>query len=377
MRLLYLINSIDAVGGAEKVACSLAIQLAQKYGHELHIAYVWSSEDVGLSEDKAVLLPLAQQLDAACIKHNWLGKQPMSHLRGNLKCFLKLRRLLSSFKPDIIHSHCFHPDLYSLLQPGAVPRIRTLHNEVTYTRWVEELVERFLAKRRFSATVLLCPSLKERWEQKYGTLTRASYLIPNPVSDVFFEDGQVRSSAPRPPYQLGIVGRLEKEKGHTYAIEALEVLAEELPIELHLAGGGSLYPKLRAIVDRLTHLKAHFLGSLSEGELVQLYRKLDLLIIPSLYEGFNLTAYESLAMGLPIVGTDVSGVCDILKACDREPIPIQDVPALRAAVKELLLDEQEYLRYAATAPKVVTHCRLEQVTEAHHQLYEELLHASI
>ena len=381
MRILYIIGSLKGGGGAEKAPASIACRLATRYGHTIHVATI----DQSAEHDQRKLLkqqdakysraemPLAKDFDAVGITYGPMGRPPGIKGIDLLVRYRYLRGLIKSFKPDLIHSHAYQPDFYNVTQWNGIAKLRTLHSSVSTTSHLRALLTEKLIDRGFETTIILCASLSAAWSSTFGKSTNWKQdVIPNPVSDVFFEAGQVRSSAPRPPYQLGIVGRLEEEKGHTYAIEALEALAEELPIELHLAGGGSLYPKLRAIADRLAHLKVHFLGSLSEEELVQLYRKLDLLLIPSLYEGFNLTAYESLAMGLPIVGTDVCGVRDILKACDREPIPIQDGPALRVAVKELLLDEQEYLRYAATAPKVVTHCRLDRVAEAHHQLYERL-----
>ena len=373
MRLLYVINSLDTVGGAEKVACLLSDRLATKHGYRVHIAYVWKGTNPTIKAWKPMRLPLVHQLDAAGVTHKWLGKRPHSKLQGIWTAHRNLREIIRDFKPNIIHSHCFHPDFFSALQANSTLSVRTLHSERTASKFRSFLMEKVSA-HRFKATIVLCSSLKERWEKRYRKKNWPVHIIPNPVSDCFFENSRPRAIAPQPPYQLGIVGRLSPEKGHTYAMQSLEILAQQIPLELHIAGGGILYEPLLAQAKSLKYLKLHFLGSLTEAEIRKLYDHLDLLLVPSLFEGFPLTVIEAMATGLPIVGTNVTGVCDVLEACGRRPIPIEDGPSLVTEVQTLLEDKAEYCRFSAAAIQAVQICRAEEVLEAHHQLYKQLLH---
>ena len=318
-------------------------------------------------------MPIAEEFKAAGVTYAPLGRPPGIKFVDLATRHIYLRGLIRSFKPDIIHSHAYQPDFYNVLQHTSACQLRTLHNEVSETSRIRAILTEEVFDRKFHTSIALCPSLKERWTKRYRKKNWRAHIIPNPVSDCFFENSCPKTTAPQPPYQLGIIGRLERQKGHSYAIHALEILAQKLPLELHIAGGGSLYKSLQAQANSLKHLKVHFLGSLSETEIRRLYDHLDLLLIPSLHEGFPLTVIEAMATGLPVVGTDVCGVCDMLEACGRKAIPIEDGPALATEVQNLLEDKAEYLRFSAAAIQAVQMCRTAEVAEAHHQLYQQLL----
>ena len=380
MKILYIMDCIDGGGGIEKVISVLASHLATQYSDKIHVVSVNQPHPLPpnrpQNEDNTyerIHIPIKEQLDKVGITYSYIGNRTEIRYVNHLKKHLRLRKIIRNFKPDIIHSHGFHSDLYNTLQCTSIPGVRTLHNEYNAPSEARGIVMERLADFRLSTTIALCSSLKERREKKYKKKNWRVQIIPNPVSDCFFENNSPRATPPSPPYQLGIVGRLHKEKGHAYAIQALEILSQKTPLELHIAGSGSLYKTLQAQVDSLKYLKVHFLGSLTEAEIRKLYDHLDLLLVPSFHEGFNLTAHEALATGLPIVGTDVCGVSDVLKACGRKAIPIEDGPALATEVEALLEDKEEYLRFSAAGIQAVQVCRREEVAKAHHQLYQQLL----
>ena len=372
MRLLYVINALDAAGGAEKVPCALACELSVRHGYTLHVAHVWRKPKNVLSEQEAIKMPLTEQLEAAGVTQSWLGKLSDSKWQGVWTAYRALGQVIRDFTPDIVHSHCSRPDLYSVLQRTSAIRIRTLHTEKYSRSYMQEVLMEKLMGRHFAATIALCPSMKARWEEQCGQLKHPFLVVPNPIGQRFFEGSRTRTTAPQPPYKLGIVGRLVEVKGHAYAMEALEKLAEKMPLQLYLAGGGALYDKLKAQAAELQHLKVHFLSSLYEEDLRKLYDKLDLLLISSLYEGFPLVTMEAMATGLPVVGTDVCGVRDILSACGSKPVPVQNGLALTSAVQALLQDTSEYCRLSAAGIQETQKCQVKEVSAAHHELYQQL-----
>ena len=137
------------------------------------------------------------------------------------------------------------------------------------------------------------------------------------VSERDIEDTlRTRNSELHKPVRLLSVGRLDPEKGLSFLVEAVEVLAKEerLDVVLQIVGKGlkgGEESRLRQEVKkrRLTgHIR--FIGYISyEPELLRLYRESDIFVLPSLTgEGFPQTLFEAMACGVPIIATKVAGI---------------------------------------------------------------------
>ncbi len=108
------------------------------------------------------------------------------------------------------------------------------------------------------------------------------------------------------------VGRLERNKGFHILLEAL-ANSKNLPShwDLVIAGTGSMENELREIA-RSHGIEGHvtFAGEITAGELEKLYRKADLFIHPTLYEGSSIVTLEAMLHGLPIIATTAGGLTD-------------------------------------------------------------------
>lgn len=108
------------------------------------------------------------------------------------------------------------------------------------------------------------------------------------------------------------VGRLEHNKGFHILLEAL-ANSKNLPPgwALEIAGTGSMENELRQIA-RSHGIDSHvtFAGEITPAELEKLYRKADLFIHPTLYEGSSIVTLEAMMHGLPIIATTAGGLPD-------------------------------------------------------------------
>lgn len=106
------------------------------------------------------------------------------------------------------------------------------------------------------------------------------------------------------------IGRLSEQKDHETLIKAYAIAKERIPNwRLEIFGEGPLYEKLTQLcykynLDPLSVLK----GSIKD--IHQAYKKGDIFVFPSLFEGFGLTALEAMAFGLPVIAF---GSCDGVK----------------------------------------------------------------
>ncbi|MFZ0665138.1 MAG: glycosyltransferase family 1 protein [Acidimicrobiales bacterium] len=103
------------------------------------------------------------------------------------------------------------------------------------------------------------------------------------------------------PFAL-VVGTLEERKGLDLAID---IAAADHDLKLVFVGRNGFGSE--TIVERGRRLGAVFLGEIEDTELVDLYRSADILLAPSIYEGFGLTPLEAMACGCPVVIAGGSG----------------------------------------------------------------------
>ncbi|MDR4460418.1 MAG: glycosyltransferase family 4 protein [Nitrospirales bacterium] len=102
---------------------------------------------------------------------------------------------------------------------------------------------------------------------------------------------------------LGIVGRLEYEKGHRVAIAAMRKIVDAIPgARLQIVGVGSLEQELRDQVVAL-QLSEHVKFAGHQTQICEIMSHMDLLVIPSYNEAFGLVVLESIAAGVPLLGS--------------------------------------------------------------------------
>lgn len=110
------------------------------------------------------------------------------------------------------------------------------------------------------------------------------------------------------------VGRLVEQKGVEYLLRALSFVKEKFPrVSLKIVGDGELRPALERLCKNLMlSRQVEFLGWKTEEELTMSYKKAQVVIVPSIYEPFGMTALEALACQRPVVASRVGGLRDIV-----------------------------------------------------------------
>ncbi|MCB0254142.1 MAG: glycosyltransferase family 4 protein, partial [Anaerolineae bacterium] len=136
--------------------------------------------------------------------------------------------------------------------------------------------------------------------------------------------------------------RLAPGKGIRHLLDAIAILAKRFPrIESFVVGSGPCESYLREHAKTLgIESHVHFVGYVNHDMLVDWYRAADLLCLPSMFEGFPLTAAEAMACGTPIVASHVGGLPDVVNAFECGIlVPPRDPGALSAAIEQMLLNQ--------------------------------------
>jgi glycosyltransferase involved in cell wall biosynthesis len=173
---------------------------------------------------------------------------------------------------------------------------------------------------------------------------------------------------------IGVIGRLNPEKGQLIFLRALEKTARSFPgVKALIIGDGQDRALLegfcreKALSDRVV-----FLGY--QEKVADYYQVLDLLVLPSLSEGLPNTVLEAMSFGVPVLATAVGGVPEIIQNGNGMMVPPNDPGALAEKMMELLGDG--VLRQAiglkgktSLYPHFTPEYRVRQIVN----LYEELL----
>ncbi len=165
------------------------------------------------------------------------------------------------------------------------------------------------------------------------------------------------------PYKILAIGRLVEQKGFCYLLDAVAHLRSEgLDVQVCIAGSGELKQQLDSQIKTLKLEKyAQMLGFVTHDAVSEAILNSDMLVMPSVIEektgfsdGLPTVVIEAMCHGLPVVGTQVASMSDVIK--DGETgylVPQRDAAALAKAMRSVLEDKENALRMAKNAKALV------------------------
>lgn len=292
-------------------------------------------------------------------------------IRGpRIRTFWRARRHLRDllrerqFDAAVLHA----PWVYTLLAPAVrsahLPAILIHYDPADGRRWHERLLspgKPSLAIAISQAAVASLPGLFPgvRCETIYVPAELSAQLTLSAA-----ERAAVRAGLSTAPDAIVIVqvGRMEPYKGHKVNLQALVKLAELTNLVCWFAGSAELDYQLRyleslkAEADRLVIAdRVRFIGYYDD--ITRLLAAADIYCQPNTGpEGFGLTFIEAMWARLPVVGTRLSGVSDILDEECAIVVPPDDPDAVASAIRELAGDPDLRARMGAAGPARVTQC---------------------
>jgi glycosyltransferase involved in cell wall biosynthesis len=234
---------------------------------------------------------------------------------------VNLARLIAKQRPDIVHSHTDRPD-FAVSLASRMVRLnvaRTIHNSVL---WRSHPVGGYVAESGFKNDLVV--SISRASHAAYRALRRR-YSLPESTYQCFIMNGvELPVEENRPDrsdllkfgadigrVQLCFAGRLTDQKGFDVLVAATELLEPSVrdQIEVHAFGFGEDKDMLVARVRR-GQLPIHFHDPVPR--INRLFPAFDAVVMPSRFEGLPLVALESLAAGVPVIGTSAPGLDEVL-----------------------------------------------------------------
>jgi D-inositol-3-phosphate glycosyltransferase len=276
-------------------------------------------------------------LDVRDVPLYGLGAQRRAGPLSAVAILRSIARIANSTDADVIQGHAWRSSVAAGFVGRAlgVPALATLHR-IYYPR-IEIGADRLL-QRLWRAVVVDSNAVRTLLRARVGIRDDRIRVIPNFVSPHLFgvakKDTAVDGDR---PLRLLTPAHFTPVKGHRFLIDALAELEKERPgcFELDLLGEGPLLEEIRARA--LTAGVAHavrFHGS--RPDLVAWLESTDIVVLPSLWEGFGLILAEAAACAKPAVSFSIGGAAEVI--VDGETgllVPPGDVRALANALARL------------------------------------------
>jgi glycosyltransferase involved in cell wall biosynthesis len=137
----------------------------------------------------------------------------------------------------------------------------------------------------------------------------------------------------------GIVAMLRGKKGHEDLIAAVRpMMSERANLHVVIAGEGGEFARLKAMIEAFgLSRRIHLLGF--RKDINNVLKGCDLFVLPTHQEALGQAFIEAMAMGLPVIGTQVDGVPELIDpGVNGLLVPVRDVEALREALTRLVDD---------------------------------------
>ena len=262
---------------------------------------------------------------------------------------------------DIVHSHGYKADIYALLSHfrHGRPLVATAHNWINTNIKMSlyALADKVILKR-FNSVVTVSKTV-EQLLLRSGFKRSQICLIENGVDIEKFHRRNSNNTSEIPlngkQTVIGTIGRLVKEKGHAYLLDAApSILAKHKNCRFIFVGDGPLEESLQRQADRnAIGDKVLFLGN--RDDIPELLSQMDIFVLPSLVESQPMALLEAMAAQKPIVATDVGDVSMILQnGHSGRVVPAGDSSSIAEGVLSYLHNHDEAVRYGLNAYRHAT-----------------------
>jgi glycosyltransferase involved in cell wall biosynthesis len=153
--------------------------------------------------------------------------------------------------------------------------------------------------------------------------------------------------------ELLCVASVVPRKGHEVLVRALATLRDRR-WKLTCVGSLDMHPPtahalLERIRDAGLETRVVLPGSVDPAHVAEFYDRSDLLVLPTLYEGYGMAVAEALARGVPVIGTDTGAIPELLGADAGLLVPPGDEAALAGALQSVIDDPSLRARLQAGA----------------------------
>jgi len=296
----------------------------------------------------------------------------------SLKLVRDIRKYASAFRDVVVHAVGYKADIHAGLASKwgrLFPVVSTVHGWLYRPDLKEQFykVVDLYALKRLSHVIVLS-SYYEQLLLTHGIDGSRLSRIPSGMRVALPDEADNREEADDQIIRIGMLGRLSWEKNHEMLLRAVQLLREksEVNFGVEMAGTGLLKV---ALEKRITDLDlsgcCRLAGYVNSDDF---FERMDILVHCSRVENLPYSIMEAMARKIPVVGTSVGGIPDLIS--DRETGFLVDDDAyesLASVLEELIWDVSLRKQVGdAGYEKIKNKFSFEQFIQHHVGLYERV-----
>ena len=390
MRILHVssVSPPHVVGGAEKVVAMLA-EAQVRRGHQVGAAYLTREAQRPGERHGVTVLPQRSR-NLVWMEEVFAAPRPMRTANKlgqmvNYRGAADVARAVQQFRPDIVHTHSMvelPPMIWSAIADSGARSVHTLHDyDLICSRASMFRDGRSCDERHASCRIT------GAWKARFARRIDAVAAVSQPVLDehrrfglfgdirarVIWNGVDVPEAGERPErtgdFVFGFLGRLVPEKGIETLLAACRLLPET-GWRLRVAGraqeGDAAYRALAA------GMPVDFLGFTDPDAFL---RGIDLLVVPSIWrEPFGLTVVEAFAHSVPVIGSRLGAIGDLVGAVGEDwLVPPGDPVALAARMEAAMRAGRAALPPPDAFERVLSAVTPARMLDAYDALYADVL----
>jgi len=384
LHILQVISGLDiggGHGGAERFGVELSRRL-DKHHIDVQLCAFWKRntevETYWLNVLKSEGIPVFFAAE-------WQGK---FHLEAYRKGVKELVERCKDFKADWIHSHFQMGTIAALYAKHKNTSQRVMRTAHITREWGEGIIA-WILRQIFTSWIFpllvdievgVSQAVLDRLLNNPGK--RWSKMPPQLIHNgIYLEEFQTTPKLyswdiliDEDDLVIGSVGRLTHQKGYEFLIKAAPEVINSYPkASFILIGEGDLRPQLEDLAAQLgVQERFRFIGKVED---VKPYlQRMDVFVLPSLWEGFPTVIMESMASGVPVIATDIPGTRELIQdGIDGWLVPPMDAGALSKTIMKTLSAPEEREVRAREAKIRVQDYSFDRIAKQYEDTYHRFL----
>lgn len=258
----------------------------------------------------------------------------------------ELRRVISEWKPDIVHAH--YASGYAALSrlSGFTPRLVSIYGSDIYAFPKKSPVHRLILAYGLGKADAVLSTSEAMADEFLRVFPKAERPLVTPFGvDIKRFKPAAKDDRNKDSIDIGLVKKLEDAYGIDVLLKAFRILRDDHPgkrIKLYIAGTGSKENHLKELCRSLgIDSDTIFLGPIPNSTVPAFLAKLDFFVVPSRLESFGVAAVEAQSCGLPVIASDAGGLPEVV--VDGESgiiVSRDDAEALARAMDRLYKDSE-------------------------------------
>ncbi len=348
IRILFIIDGLE-FGGGERVFLQLASRLGNFY--KAHFA----ASPGGIFERK--------------VKEHEVPFFPVDMSRQiSLKPIWQLKKIIASEDINLVHSQGARANFFARIAsrmagvPYNVCTVATLVDNFYVgeaKKRIYRLIDSF-SQRYVDRFIVVSDALQEKLLQNYGIASNRICKVYNGIDlkkyspDTYIRNLRKEWKISQAVPLIGAIGRMVWEKGFEFLIKAIPEVVQIVPeAQFVFVGEGPLKDKLIVKSEQL-NVRDRIIFAGFRNDINDILAAIDLLVIPSLSEGFPMITLEAMAMEKAIIASCINGITE--QITDGENgilVPPKDHISLAEAIMRLIQNRELPIKLSMSARKKV------------------------